>query len=314
MALLSDIQSNTWGISTIATGIIVEGFASLRQCIHVILKTTKGTDPLRPNFGSNIYKYVDVPLNIAIPNIKKEIITALSIWEKRISVKQVKHYLRSESHVEFEIIYGIEDTALLESIVIDFNGTGVSQLNDKLVLQALFPPGIDVKMNNIDFMLNNKNVLPNPPKYGFINVKETFEWVLANWGNYGKWYLLADRIVCYLNPGKYSQASLKITVNAILKFAANIPSLELGEKYKIIFNPDNEGIFESDLVLTKEELLAYAVNNWLKYGDWQIEYSGKIDKDFNQDFNNDFDSQTDNYELVLYSPNVLAAQLEVAIV
>ena len=40
-------------------------------------------------FGSNIYKYIDYPVNEAKPNIIRETIDAISIWESRIEVNSV---------------------------------------------------------------------------------------------------------------------------------------------------------------------------------------------------------------------------------
>lgn len=50
---------------------------SINQCIAIILTTRKGSVPLRPTFGSEIYKYVDYPVNEAIPNITRETIDSV---------------------------------------------------------------------------------------------------------------------------------------------------------------------------------------------------------------------------------------------
>jgi hypothetical protein len=36
----------------------VEGIEDIRQSIRIILETPQGSDPLRPEFGSNIYQYI----------------------------------------------------------------------------------------------------------------------------------------------------------------------------------------------------------------------------------------------------------------
>src|SRR5438128_1079932 len=109
MASLDTINSKVWGISILGTGVIAEGLASLRQCIDIILRTSIGTDPLRPLFGSYIHRHQDAPLNIAIPNIKKSIVDALQIWEKRIKVESIAHTILDAGHVEYEIVYTIVD-------------------------------------------------------------------------------------------------------------------------------------------------------------------------------------------------------------
>lgn len=314
MAALDTIESKVWGISIIGTGVIAEGIASLRQCIDIILRTSLGTDPLRPLFGSNIYKYQDAPINIAIPNIKASIVEALRIWETRIKVQKINHYLADAGHVEFEVVYKLVDSGLIDKITFNPNVTSGSNQTG-LILQAFFPPGVDIKRNNLNFTINNAAVLPAPPVYGFASVEETYAWVVTNWGSYGTWHLLADRIVCYLNPNNYVQAGLEMFLLTETRFATNIPPLE-DNIYNIKFNPDNAGLMESyllggDAIITKEALLSFAVANWSSYGSWAIEYFVNPIGTFNSDFNDDFESQSDGYQLVLYSSTITTTLLEV---
>lgn len=67
----------------------VQGENDLHQCIYNILSTQKGSDVLRPEFGSNHFDYIDQPFDIAVPNIVREIFVALQKWEKRIEVQAV---------------------------------------------------------------------------------------------------------------------------------------------------------------------------------------------------------------------------------
>lgn len=317
MATLESIKSKVWGISILGTGKIAEGLASLRQCISIILHTSLGTDPLRPLFGSRVYKYQDAPVNIAIPNIKASIIEALRIWEKRIRVQSVTHRLNSAGHVEFEITYLLVDENLLDSII--FNpggGLGTGQL----ILQAIFPTGSGTLRNTISFKLNNADVLPLPPTAGFTTTTETYNWCVANWGNYGTWRLLSDRIVLELNPGNYYQARLSMAVIAgVTRFAAAIPPLTApGQSYNILFNPDATGLQESSvlfpsLVFSKEKIQLVSQLLWASYGTWVIEYASTTGGEFSDDFSDDFNTTHDSYELVLYSSTVTAAQLDVEI-
>lgn len=325
MALLSSIKSKVWGISVLGTGAIAEGIASLRQCIHIILHTTLGTDPLRPLFGSRVYKYQDAPVNIAIPNIKASIIEALAIWEKRIRVLSVTHRHVAPEHLEFEVTYLIVDENLIDSII--FNPGGITGGGPPvgLILQAIFPPNIFVTRNYINFSLNNSPVPPARPVGGFPNPTETYNWCVANWGSYGSWQLLADRIILNLNPGHYTQASLGIFVleaggGVDTRFAAWIPPIIAADtSYNINFNPNGTGVLQSQtispsLLITKDDLLNFVRTYWGSYGRWEFEYTIQSAADFNNDFNDDFDSQTEGYELVLYSNTVATALLEVEII
>lgn len=323
MAVLNDIKSKVWGISVLGTGAIAEGISSLRQCISIILHTSLGSDPLRPLFGSNVYKYQDAPVNIAIPNIKAGIINALSIWEKRIKVLSVTHRIADTGHLEFEITYLLVDENLVDSIVYNPGGITGTTVAVNLLLQAIFPPNIFTTRNFISFSLNNSPVQPPPPPGGFATPTDTYNWCVINWGNYGIWQLLADRIILKLKPGNYTQASLGIFVlqgggGTLLRFGALIPALAGADdtlSYSIHFNPNATGTLTSAIfLLTKDDVLTYARTNWGSYGTWALEYVVNNIGEFNNDFNNDFTSQVDGYELVLYSNTVATAALEVTII
>lgn len=319
MATLDSIQSKVWGISVLGSGIIAEGIASLRQCISIILHTSLGSDPLRPLFGSRVYKYQDAPVNIAIPNIKASIIEALRIWEKRIKVQSVNHRIVDAGHLEFEIVYLLVDENLLDSII--FRPGGVISGTSNMILQAIFPPGSDTLLNTIAFKLNDTEVHPLPPITGFPSTTQTFDWCVANWGNYGTWRLLSDRIILELNPGSYFNGSLTMTVMAgIKRFAAIIPPLtDPGTSYNGKFNPDFTGLLETSVlfsgyILSKEKLLLVAQLLWASYGTWAVEYIPDSLGDFSDDFSDDFDIVHAHYELVLYSPTVNTALLDVEII
>lgn len=321
MATLKSINSKVWGISVLGTGLIAEGIASLRQCIFIILHTSLGSDPLRPLFGSKVYKYQDAPVNIAVPNIKASIIQALSIWEKRIRVLSVTHRYNDTAHLEFEITYLLVDENLIDSIIFSPGGiTGGSTSN--LVLQMIFPPGSDHLRNTVKFLYLNNTAQPQQPADGFTNTTETFNWCSTNWAHYGRWELLADRILLYLPPGSYPDTTLNMYVyDQVLKFQSFIPPITTpGTSYRVLFNPNDTGLLQSDVIqptpplLTKEAILLFARNNWGSYGRWELEYVVNTNGSFSNDFGSDFDSLYDGYVLALYSNIVTAAQLDTEII
>ena len=73
-----------------AIGETVEGLEDLRQRIKLVLETPKGFDPHRPEFGSNIWRWLDKPLNIAMPNIIAEAYDAIEKWITDFKPVQVK--------------------------------------------------------------------------------------------------------------------------------------------------------------------------------------------------------------------------------
>jgi phage baseplate assembly protein W len=106
---LSNIKSVNWQLSNKKLGDVVEGIEDIRQCIQTILTTTRGSDPLRPLFGSDIYTHIDKPVNIAAALISAEIVKAITLWETRIVLKSIT-YTIDGSTINFEI-----KTELLES-------------------------------------------------------------------------------------------------------------------------------------------------------------------------------------------------------
>ena len=89
MTTIFDIESVNWQVSVSGTGDVAEGISDIRQCIGVIITTSKGSDPLRPEFGTEIDKLVDKPVNVAAPAIVREILTALQLWEPRVRVNRL---------------------------------------------------------------------------------------------------------------------------------------------------------------------------------------------------------------------------------
>lgn len=96
MTLLTEIKSVNWQLGLNAVGDVVEGIADIRQCIALIIITSKGSDPLRPEFGTNIYKLVDKPVNVAAPQILAEITQGIQLWEPRVRLKSILYEIEGE--------------------------------------------------------------------------------------------------------------------------------------------------------------------------------------------------------------------------
>lgn len=75
-----------WQVSIEDSAKIVEGVEDIRQCIHIILTTIPGSDPLRPEFGSDVYRYLDRPHEDIEADIIYAVTQSLARWEKRITV------------------------------------------------------------------------------------------------------------------------------------------------------------------------------------------------------------------------------------
>lgn len=99
---IQDIKATNWQLSTQIMGDVVEGINDIRQCLSIILTTTKGSDPLRPFFGSNIWQFIDTPVNTAVANISAEIIDCIGKWERRIVIKKLTYNIDG-SRIDFEL-------------------------------------------------------------------------------------------------------------------------------------------------------------------------------------------------------------------
>ena len=117
MTNLNEITYIDWQYKLNTIGSVAEGVDDINQCIAIILTTRKGSVPLRPTFGSEIYKYVDYPVNEAIPNITRETIDAINLWETRITVNSVS------VEINQEII-----TVKIEWTLKDFNTKGTAEI------------------------------------------------------------------------------------------------------------------------------------------------------------------------------------------
>jgi len=108
MATLKDITYVDWQLKLNEIGGIAEGADDINQCIAVILLTPKGFVPHRPTFGSNVRKYVDYPINEAVPNIIRETTDAILMWETRINIKSVKVEI-IESQIKIKVEWTLKN-------------------------------------------------------------------------------------------------------------------------------------------------------------------------------------------------------------
>lgn len=60
--MIAPNDARNWQVSMEDPAKIVEGVDDIVQSINIILTTISGSDPLRPEFGSNVYQYLDKPL------------------------------------------------------------------------------------------------------------------------------------------------------------------------------------------------------------------------------------------------------------
>lgn len=286
----------------------------MRQCISLILSTAKGSDNLRPEFGSDIFRYIDYPVNQAVPIMKRCIIEAIGIWEKRISIVSISHQINNEQIIFF-ITYKPVDQDLIDSIF--YTPGGVITDTAGLILQAFYPPNPYGNPYIMSLVLNDVAASPVFPPSGYSTLSQLFAWVSENWANYGRWVQLVDRIVLYANA-EYTTGSISISlITGTIQVQALLPQLGVGETYGVNFSPNGDlpAPPPPSGLITPEALLMWVQANWAGYGTWSIE-AGAIDVfgdfysiEFGPDFN--IGGSAFNYYLVLNSTVLNTATLNV---
>ncbi|CAI8907216.1 Phage baseplate assembly protein [Pseudomonas chlororaphis] len=73
------------------TGQPISGLAHLRQSIEDILGTTVGSRRMRPEYGCQLRRYVDLPVNEGWKSaVQAEVARALGRWEPRLRLERVR--------------------------------------------------------------------------------------------------------------------------------------------------------------------------------------------------------------------------------
>ena len=99
--------SQHWQLSQGGSG-ITQGADDIDLCIRNILSTRKGSDVLRPEFGSGHFDYLDTPEDVFVPNAVRETVLAVQTWEKRAVVEDVR-FDGHAPHMRMTVVWHIAD-------------------------------------------------------------------------------------------------------------------------------------------------------------------------------------------------------------
>ncbi|MFK3817014.1 GPW/gp25 family protein [Pseudomonas sp. NPDC089407] len=73
------------------TGQPLSGLDHLKQSIEDILTTPLGSRRMRPEYGSNLRRFVDLPVNEGWKSaVQAEVARALGRWEPRVQLERVR--------------------------------------------------------------------------------------------------------------------------------------------------------------------------------------------------------------------------------
>ena len=99
--------SQPWQLSQGGSG-ITQGADDIDLCIRNTLSTRKGSDVLRPEFGSGHFDYLDTPEDVFVPNAVRETVLAVQTWEKRAVVEDVR-FDGHAPHMHMTVVWRIAD-------------------------------------------------------------------------------------------------------------------------------------------------------------------------------------------------------------
>lgn len=125
---IQDIKSADWSLGKSGLGAVVEGIDDINQCIVIILSTLKGSDPLRPLFGCDVWQWVDRPLSVSVPFLKRAIREAIDLWEPRVLVTSIDYVYQDASGdtagsvlsgVRFKVAWKLRKTLTTGSVEIN---------------------------------------------------------------------------------------------------------------------------------------------------------------------------------------------------
>ncbi|MGE8436636.1 MAG: GPW/gp25 family protein [Pseudomonas palmensis] len=73
------------------TGLALSGIEHLRQSIEDILTTPLGSRRMRPDYGSKLRRFVDLPVNDGWKSaVQAEVARSLSRWEPRLKLERAR--------------------------------------------------------------------------------------------------------------------------------------------------------------------------------------------------------------------------------
>ncbi|HEY0288563.1 MAG TPA: GPW/gp25 family protein [Pseudomonas sp.] len=89
------------------TGLPLTGLGHLRQSIEDILSTPLGSRRMRPEYGSSLRRYVDLPVNEGWKSaVQAEAARALGRWEPRVRLDRIRVVSVVDGQIGFQI--GVE--------------------------------------------------------------------------------------------------------------------------------------------------------------------------------------------------------------
>jgi phage baseplate assembly protein W len=113
-------------------GEVVWGVDDLHQSISNLILTPLGGVPTEPEKGCDSLPYIDRPHDVAIPNVTRAIWDALTIWEPRIVLQDIKVSQVAFAHLSCEIYWRPSESVLDDILVTQVALTDQSQTDRRV--------------------------------------------------------------------------------------------------------------------------------------------------------------------------------------
>ena len=113
-------KSLHWQAALGRVGEIVTDLDDIKQCLHVIAVTPKGSVPLQPEFGCDAWQYLDMPVLFQVPHLVRELTDAWRRWEPRIILQEISPVIDAE-HVRLKVAFDLT-TGTRQSLLISLRG------------------------------------------------------------------------------------------------------------------------------------------------------------------------------------------------
>jgi phage baseplate assembly protein W len=120
---VNDITAIDWSPRLGSPGEVVTGLDDIEQCIAIVLLTRKGSVPHRPLFGCDIWRWLDAPASIAVPNIVREAVDALELWEPRLKVTGVTAIVTGAGSATVAVTWQPRDGQLAKTTEVPLGST-----------------------------------------------------------------------------------------------------------------------------------------------------------------------------------------------
>ena len=105
-----EVKYSLWSMKIGEFGGIVQGLDDIHQMFNTVIKTRKGTVPLHPDFGCDAWKFIDSPIDIAKPNIVREVIDSVTVWIPIVEILETKVEISNLSNLVIANYWTLKDS------------------------------------------------------------------------------------------------------------------------------------------------------------------------------------------------------------